>query len=285
MCRIPCFPLLITVIGLAPLDLVMAQQEELPRHLRDRGKGQATSMFGTYIEKGDLIIYPFFEYYHDNNLEYKPEEMGYTLDADYRGKYRASEGIIFFGYGITDWLAIEFEAATISASLETDVTDTSGIPRKIEESGLGDVEGQLRARWQSETESRPELFSYFEAVSPQNRDKVLIGTSDWELKLGSGLIRGFSWGTMTVRVAGEYSVAESKFDLGEMAVEYLKRLSPAWRLYLGAEGTQDELSFVVEPQWHLSRSVALKLNNAFAITSKATDWAPEVGILFRLPTR
>ena len=36
--------------------------------------------------------------------------------------------------------------------------------------------------------------------------------------------------------------------LGEHAVEYLRRLSPRWRLCLGVEGNQDELSFIGEIQ-------------------------------------
>jgi hypothetical protein len=50
-----------------------------------RGSGQPTSMFGTYIRKGELLIYPFFEYYRDHNFEYKPAELGYGLDRDFRG--------------------------------------------------------------------------------------------------------------------------------------------------------------------------------------------------------
>jgi hypothetical protein len=111
----------------------------------------------------------------------------------------------------------------------------------------------------------------------------LIGTPDWEFKLGSGVIKGFSWGTMTLRVAFEYSMAESKLELGEYAVEYLKRLSPRWRLYLGIEGTQDELELIPEAQLFITDSIFIKLNSAFGITSKATDWAPEVGILFSFP--
>jgi hypothetical protein len=148
------------------------------------------------------------------------------------------------------------------------------------------VEGQLRWRWRNETEERPELFSYFEAVVPHAKDKVLIGTSGWELKLGSGLIRGFRWGTLTARFAVQYEEAStSHFDFGEYAIEYLKRVSPNWRLYAGIEGTQDELALITEAQWRLGRNVTIKLNNGLGITSRATDWAPEVGILFTLPTR
>lgn len=54
---------------------------------------------------------------------------------------------------------------------------------------------------------------------------------------------------------------------------------------MGFEGTQDELSLITELQWHLSPNVFLRFNNGLGLTSKATDWTPEVGILFTLPTR
>jgi hypothetical protein len=76
---------------------------------------------------------------------------------------------------------------------------------------------------------------------------------------------------------------EAKVDLGEYALEYLKRLSPAWRVYLGVEGSQDEVELITEVQWHLTDFMFFKLGNAFGITSKATDWAPEVGLMFTLP--
>jgi len=93
-------------------------------------------------------------------------------------------------------------------------------------------------------------------------------------------VRGFGWGTMTVRAAMEYNKAEEKIELGELAVEYLRRLSGTWRVYLGVEGTQDEIELITEAQVHLSRHAFIKLNNAFGVTSKATDWAPEVGVMF-----
>lgn len=261
-------------------EIASAQQSDLPPYLRDRGTGLPTSQFGTYVRKGELLVYPFFEYYRDNDAEYKPSELGFGLDQDFRGKYRASEGLLFVGYGLTDWLAVELEGAVIDATLETSPDDPSGVPARIHESGLGDVEGQLRARWARETESRPEIFSFLEAVAPLQKDKILIGTRDWELILGGGVIKGFSWGTMTLRAEAEYSKEESKLELGEYAVEYLKMLSPAWRLYLAVEGTDDEVELITEAQWHLTDSIFIKLNNAFGLTSKATDWAPEIGIVF-----
>ena len=259
-----------------------AQENDLPVYLKDRGTGIATSQFATYVRPGELVVYPFFEYYRDKDMEYKPSEFGFGVDQDYRGKYRASEGLIFLGYGLTDWLAVEVEAAVITATLETSPEDHSGIPARIHESGLGDVEGQIRARWARETERRPEVFSYFEVTPPLQKNKDLIGTREWELKLGTGLTKGFSWGTITVRGAVEYLQDEGKVDLGEYAVEYLKRLSPLWGVYLGVEGEQDEISLIPQLQWYLNDSVFIKVNSGIGLTSKATDWAPEVGVVFRL---
>lgn len=254
--------------------------------LRDRGPGLPTSMFGTYIRKGEWLIYPFYEHYRDRDFEYKPEDLGVAGDVDYRGRYRAQEGILFVGFGITDSLAFEVEMATIRAELNKSPLDTSAVPSRLVESGLGDIEGQLRWRWRKETASRPELFSYAEIVAPHHRHKPLIGTADVEFKFGTGVVRGFSWGTVTARAAVEYAAgSSSQFDVGEYAVEYLRRLSPRWRLYLGVEGTQDEVSVIPELQWHLGSNVFVRLNSGVGMTSKATDWAPEFGVVFSLYDR
>jgi hypothetical protein len=266
--------------GVLGADAPVHAQSDLPVHLRDRGTGLPTSMFGTYIRHRELLVYPFYEYYGDGNFEYKPSEMGHGLNEDFRGTYHAHEALLFVSYGFTDWLAAEIEAAYISARFEKAPEDPSTVPAVIEESGTGDVEGQLRARLLKEAGRRPEVFTYFEAVSPQQKEKVLIGTPDWELKLGVGAIRGFEWGTMTARIAAEYVKEDQQYDYGEYALEYLKRISPEWRIYAGIEGTQDETALIAEAQWHFSDSAFLKLNNSFGLTSKATDWAPEIGVMF-----
>jgi hypothetical protein len=247
---------------------------------RDRGPGIPTSMFGTYIQRGELLVYPFFEYYRDNDAEYSPDELGYGLDADFRGRFRASEALLFLGYGVSDRLAVELEAAVITATQTKAPDDPTTMPSRVKESGLGDVEGQLRWRWNRETARRPEVFSYFETVFPLQKRKALIGTQDWELKLGTGIVRGFSWGTTTVRAAVEYDAAEGTAALGEYAVEYLKRVSPRLRVLAAIEGSEDEVELITEAQWSVRRNLVVKLNNAFGATSKATDWAPEIGIMF-----
>ncbi|HXF49472.1 MAG TPA: hypothetical protein VNL73_08640 [Verrucomicrobiae bacterium] len=254
--------------------------QELPSYLRDRGPGVSTSMFGTYLQKGEWLVYPFYEFYADENLEYKPSELGYGLGTDYRGRYRASEGLLFVGYGITPDLVMELEAAVIGAQLTKSANDTSAMPSEVEESGLGDVEGQIRWRFLRENESRPEFFTYFETVFPLQKSRNLIGTSDWEFKLGAGFIRGFGWGTITFRAAAEYNRAERKFEAGEYALEYLRRLSPGWRVVGAIEGNQlDEVTFITEAQWHFHPRYYLKLNNGWGLTTNATDFAPEVGVM------
>jgi hypothetical protein len=275
--------LAIASTAVEPVPRVSAQQGESPPHQRDRGPGLPTSLFGTYIQKGELIVSPFFESYRDKDYEYAPAELGHGLDEDFRGNYRASEVLLYLGYGLTEDVAIELEAAWISAELETSPQDPTGIPDRIEESGLGDIEAQLRWRWSKETARRPEYFGYFETVFPIESDTGLIGTSDWELKLGGGLVKGFSWGTVTARIAVEYDAADSEVALGEAALEYLKRLSPAFRVFLGVEGTQDEIELLSGIQWHIRESVVLRLHTGIGLTSKATDWAPEVGVLFAIP--
>ncbi|MFC1509805.1 hypothetical protein ACFL60_09020 [Candidatus Omnitrophota bacterium] len=168
----------------------------------------------------------------------------------------------------------------ISAKLERSSKDTSGMPNTLKESGVGDVEGQIRWRWMKENERRPELFSYFETVLPLQKDKVLIGTQDWEYKLDFGTTKGFSFGTLTVRLAAEYDRSEDKYEMGEYAVEYLKKISNRWRIYLGAEGSDDEIEVIPEAQLHLNRNMFCKFNSAFGATSKATGWAPEIGVVF-----
>jgi hypothetical protein len=177
------------------------------------------------------------------------------------------------------FFSVKFESAVISAVQYKAGEDTSNMPSKIQESGIGDVESQLRYRWNKENESVPEFFSYFETVFPLQKNRKIIGTQDWEFKFGSGLIKGFNFGTMTVRVAVDYTL-NGDVDLGEYAIEYLKRISKLFRFYLGIEGSQDETEFILDLQFHITDYAFVRLNSGFGITSKATDYAPEIGILF-----
>jgi len=150
----------------------------------------------------------------------------------------------------------------------------------VRESGLGDVEMQVRWRFVEETESHPEAFTFVETVFPFQRDRHLIGTQDREYKVGVGSTRGFACGTGTFRLSGEYSGEEGKVDAGEYAFEYLKRLSPTWRVFAAIEGTQvDEVELITEVQWHFHRRAFLKVNNGLGLTTNATGLAPEIGVM------
>jgi hypothetical protein len=253
-----------------------------PVYLRDRGPGIPTSMFGTYVRKGELLLYPFYEYYHDRNMEYEPFDFGLTSTQEYRGRYQAHEKLLFLGYGVSDRLALELEAGVISATFEKSPADNSALPLRLEESGVNDVEGQIRWRWNQETATRAEYFTYFETVFPTGEKNNLIGTSDWQFKLGSGRVKGYTWGTFTARAAVEYDAGSNAFGAGEVAVEYLKRVSDRLRLFAMIEGTEDEWGLVPEIQLQFGRYGYLKLGAGFGLTSKATDVAPEVGFMFTL---
>lgn len=263
---------IVTAVGLA--------QRRAP-YLADRGDGIPTSMFGDYVRSGETKVYPFYEY-TSGNLEYKPAELGFGLDQDFRGKFREHEAMFFVVYGLSDRLALEFESALFaSARLQKDPLDPSAMPAVLRESGFGDTQVEARWRWAHESVSRPEVFSYLEIDFPFQRNRRIIGTRTWAYKLGTGAIKGFSFGTLTLRAAGEYDEAEKKVVFGEYALEYLKRLSANCRVYSGIEGDQDEVELILEAQRRLSAHATLKLNSGFGLTSKAPDFAPEIGVMFR----
>jgi hypothetical protein len=88
---------------------------------------------------------------------------------------------------------------------------------------------------------------------------------------------------MTLRVAAEYDGEENAVAAGEMALEYLRRLSPTVRVFGAVEGSEDEWEFIPVLMWSPHPHVALHLNSAFGITSKTEDWAPEIGVMISLP--
>jgi hypothetical protein len=275
---------LVVLVPLAIFLPLRATADDLPPYLRDRGPGQRTSMFGTYVEKKQLLLYTFYEYYYDNNQQYSPDEYGGTSTTDYNAKYRAHEGLIFASYGFTDRLNMEMEASVITAEFTKDPNDTYSTPNKIKESGLGDVEGQLTYTWMKETEKHPEIFTFAEAVIPHSKDKLLIGTEDWELAFAAGGTKGFGFGTLVASIGAEYAKASSTpWDLGETELGWLRRLNPKWRVYAGLEGGgTDELALITEAQRKLSNTATLKMNLGIGLAN-STDWAPEIGIMWAFP--
>ena len=270
----------LTVLLLLP---AIGHSQDVPSYLRDRGTGIPLSQFGTYIRPGELIVYPFYEYYYDHNFEYEPLDFGIAGDnREFRGRYEAHEGVLFIAYGISDRLAIEFEAGIISARLDKADTDDSALSQRLEESGLNDVEGQIRWRWNHESAGTPEFFNYFETVFPTGEENSLIGTSAWEYKLGFGVVKGLTWGTLTARAGVEYDAGEKNWGVGEYALEYLRRVSNRFRLFVMVEGSDDEVELIPELHWFLTPKILFKAATGVGVTSKATDFAPEIGFMFWL---
>lgn len=254
-------------------------------HFRgDHNGGIPVSMFGTYVRPGEVLVYPFYEYYANHDAEYSPDELGYGLDEDFRAPSGGHEVLLFLGWGVSDRLALEFEAAVYTRQWQEKAPgDPTAMPARIQESGLGDVEGQIRWRWTRDEGGRPGIFSFFEYVLPLQKDEVIIGTSHLELKLGTGLVRAFSFGTMTFRFAAEYDGEDDRVEAGEYGLEYLKRISRTVRVFAAIEGSEDEAELIPVLMWAPHPRVALHLNSAFGLTSKAEDWAPEIGVMISLP--
>ena len=74
-----------------------------------RGKDLPTPLQGTYIEKGQFLVYPFDEYTCNSGEEYKPNELGYAGGEDYQGATKGHEVPLFLSHGLTDWLSLERE--------------------------------------------------------------------------------------------------------------------------------------------------------------------------------
>jgi hypothetical protein len=257
-------------------------QEPLPDFLADRGEGVTTSLFGTYVRGGELLVYPFYEYEKNTGDEYHGSELGFGVDGtDYLGESEVHQMLLFLGYGLTDDLALELEFALYETKTLKKAADdsTSGIPDRIEESGFGEVETQLRWRLARESPGRPELFTFLEVGYPLQKDETIIGIQDWEGGLGFGIVKGFSWGTVTPRISMEYERGEGELEFGEWALEYLKRTSETFRVVATLEGESDEVSAIGEIQWWLHPRAFLKLNSGFGLTEKAPDIAPEVGVM------
>jgi hypothetical protein len=287
MAKISSFALVAFCLSWAFFALpVRADGEEPPAYLQDRGTGLPTSMFGTYIRGGEWLIFPFLELSMDHNLEYQPLKLGFGLERDFLGKYRDTRGQIFVAYGVTDWLAVEIEAATMSVSLEKAPVDPSLLPSKLSESGIGDIEGQIRLRLVREGNRRPEVFSYLEVTAPSNRNKVLIGHSNWDFNPGVGVVKGFAWGTMTFRATLEYNRESKGLDIGEISLEYLKRLSPSWSVFAAFEGGEtgapDEWELVTGVQWRVTDHFILKIDSSLGLFPKSNDWALQIGGVFSI---
>ena len=253
-----------------------------PAYLADRGDAIRTSLIGTYVRPKEFVFYPFYEYTRTRNFEYTPSEVGGVGSTDFQGKKYEREFLVFLGYAFSDSLLIEFESALHSTvEFRKAPDDTSNAPAQLRESGVGDTEAQIRWRIAKETETRPDITVFFETVFPFQRSKKLLGTQDWQFASGAVLTKGYSFGTLSLRGGVGYDRGDRKFKVDEYAIDYLKKLSPAWRVALSLEGHESELSIIGEVQYTLSKDAILKINSGFGLSNKDKAFAPEIGVLFR----
>src|SRR5881396_291924 len=105
--------------AMAQAPVVGAEDWKSRPYLADRGDGIHTSLLGTYVRKNELLLYLFYEYTRTSKAEYKPSDLGFGLDREFRAKKEEHEGLIFLSYGITDRLAVEFESAVYTAASQT----------------------------------------------------------------------------------------------------------------------------------------------------------------------
>lgn len=215
-----------------------------------RTGGVPTSLPGVYVERNQILFHNAARYYQLKRFEYTPDEQGRAIDRDFFGRYSTWERLLYFGYGLTNGLAVEMEATVVSdAVLETSPQDT-GSRRRIRESGLGDMETRLNWQWLREEESRPGVFSYGEIGYPLQPGNRIIGSSEWEGKLGSGMMRSTRWGTVALRAAAKYESEEGAVEFGEVGLDYLKQVTPACRFLAGVERLPNEWEFVLVAQFH-----------------------------------
>ena len=258
--------------------------EALPDYLHDRGDGVTTSLFGTYVRGGEWLVYPFYEYVRDHE-EYTGEDLGISDDdEDYIGRLDIHQALLWVSYGITDDIAVELEPVVYEKHiLHQAANDTSsGIAGHFDESQTFlSLEGRVIWRALRETATRPEVYTFLEVDHPLRKEGVLVGNPDWEGGLGIGFVKGFSWGTVTPRFSLNYDHETDRLDIGEWAVEYLKRIDDSWRIVATIEGDSDqEIAVIGEIQWHFGHSAYLKLNNGFGVHGSAPSIAPEIGIMF-----
>ena len=276
---------LVAIVFTGGAELGRAEEPRgLPAYLADRGDAIPTSLLGTYIREKEFLFYPFYEYSLTKKFEYAPRELGLTGTQEFRdGKLVEREAIVFLAYAFNDSLAFEFESALYgSVDFTKSPNDTTNVPNHIRESGLGDTETNIRWRYSRETTSRPEITYFFKTVFPFQKSKRLLGTQHWEFEPGVVLTKGYPFGTLSFKLSAAYDTGDRKLELSEWAVDYLKRLSPNWRVALSLEGNQlDQVSLIGELQYTLGKNAVLKLNSGFGVTKKAPNFAPEIGVLFR----
>jgi hypothetical protein len=255
--------------------------QETFNFLRDRGPGMQTSLNATYLAEKEFLFYPFYEYNFVVNEEYIPMDLGYDVDQAYEAKSSSHEALLYLGYGISDWLIAEAEVAFINFTQQKSSSDNSTMPSPYKESGIENIDFQLRWRYWKETSKKPELFSNFVLAVPSAGSNKIIGLTGYDFKFASGLIKGFRFGTMIVSSSFQYNTYDSQFDFLGLDIEYVKRLNDKFRVYVGFDGLPIPDAFAVSTNLQIFPKpwMFIRLGNSFGIGSSGLiDFNQEIGV-------
>ena len=260
-----------------------APAQELPAYLADRGPGISTSQFATYVaSRASSSSTP-------STSTRGPPPSSTTRASSARSAARTSSA----SSSSTRPCSLSPTASRTASPSSSKGRSTPRPPSRRRPATRATSPPASRNRGWATSRARsagagerrrlpgPSFYSFLEIVFPLQENKLLIGTQDWEGALGLGFLRGYCWGTIGGRLAVAWDGEDSRLQLGEYAVEYIKRTSPRWRFLASLEGESEEVSLIGEAQWSFSLRAFLKLNCGFGLTELSPDVAPEVGILFR----
>jgi hypothetical protein len=245
-------------------------------------------MRGIWVRRGEWVGAVSLARLENTGYQYSASELGAVVqpDPDYLGELEFSGGDLYLGYGLTESLALGFQASSGRATFRTAADDVSPLPAEIRETGLGELRTELTWRFLEERGRRPELFLFAAVAVPHDSDKVLLGTPDWRLLPGIGLFRAFSWGTLAARGALEYDAgSESEADFGEWSLEAQRRTSRAWWVSAGVGGqigganNLDEAWLLADLVWRPTPRLAVRFHNRVGVTDQSSGWSPAVGIV------
>ena len=242
---------------------------------RDRGEGLPLSMFGTYIRSGQLVVMPVLRKCTATTTSVRSGELGSRARPSCAGASTRTN-VSCSSLRVLENIAAEFEIAGISASLDKSPLDDSALPPRLEHRALATSRAAPLAMEEGIRHAAGAVQLLRDRVS-RAAVEALIGTPDWELKFGFGLTRGLRWGTISARRSLGMPTAPGSWESTRSSAE--ARVEPAAALRRSrrqrGRARADHGSQIL-----LTTRIVLKLNNSFGLTSKATDWAPEIGVMF-----
>ncbi|MEO8577225.1 MAG: hypothetical protein ABI556_11015, partial [Gemmatimonadales bacterium] len=246
-------------------------------------------MFVVRLSEGTGIAIGSFERGENRRFQYNPDEFGFPdTGRDFNGRLRSAEGVLFLGYGITRSIAVAFEAAIAAETFRKASNDASGLPARLHESGLGDVQAEVDVRLFGQGILRPGGFLVTEVVFPHSKNRRLIGSPGLLIRPALGAYKNVGRAIILARLAGEYdSDSGTQLDWGEWGLEVGVAAMKSLRLAAGFEGTVggannfDEVSLVTDLQWMASGTFGFRAQSGTGFTEHSRGFSPEVGLMIR----